>query len=252
MDHFLRGRVAQLTEAQRSALEEAVSDRRRLPPRSVLIDRGEVLRHSTMLVEGFMIRFIDDQDGERQIVAFHVPGDFVDLHGYPLEILDHGIASVTEAEVAIVPHRALETLTERDPDLGRTLWAATLLDASIHREWLFRLGRLNAVGRIAHFILETDARLQAIGHSDGRRFILPITQADLGEITGLTSIHINRVLRMLREERICIFRSSTVEILDPERLARIGQFDPAYLYLRSGAGLDRHAVSRTTAGEEMR
>lgn len=232
MEFFLRNRtVATLSDDERALLEKAAGERRRLPARTTLIERGQALRQSTMLVEGFMIRYIDDLEGRRQVVAFHVPGDFVDLHGYPLAVLDHSIATLTDALIATVPHAELSRLIEADVHLGRKLWASTLLDAAIHREWLFRLGRLDAVGRVAHFFAETDARLRAIGLSDGRGYDLPITQIDVSEITGLTSVHVNRVLRMLREENICLFRGSRVDILDRGRLERLGQFDPTYLYL---------------------
>jgi CRP-like cAMP-binding protein len=232
MDLFLRNRtIAVLSTQERDTLEKAVSDRRALPARATLVDRGETLRQSTMLTTGFMIRYIDDLEGRRQVVAFHVPGDFVDLHGYPLHLLDHSIATLTAVTVALVPHSALDRMTETHPLLVRKLWGSTLLDAAMHREWLFRIGRLDAIGRVAHFLAETNARLCAIGLSNGRTYTLPVTQTDLAEITGLTSIHVNRVLRALREEKVCTFRASRVEILDVQRLAKMGQFDPTYLYL---------------------
>lgn len=236
MDLFLRNRtIATLDDDERAALEHAVDRQRQLPARATLLHRGEPLHQSTILIRGFMIRFIDDVEGGRQVVAFHIPGDFVDLHGYPLHVLDHSLATVTDVSIATVPHVRLQELTDRYPDLMRKLWGSTLLDAAMHREWLFMLGRLDAVGRIAHFIAETNARLCAGGLSDGATYRLPITQADLSEITGLTSIHVNRVLRTLREEKVCIFRSGQVEILDRARLHRLGQFDPAYLYLKNEA-----------------
>jgi CRP-like cAMP-binding protein len=196
-----------------------------------VVRAGEVLEQSTLLVEGMMSRHIDDRTGLRQLVAVHVPGDFVDLHAYPLKILDHDVATMTGATVAIVPHAHLDAIDREIPQLTRKLWFATLLDAAIHRGWLFRLGRLDAVGRIAHFLCEANARFVSAGLSDGRRFTLGLTQADLAEICGLTNVHVNRVLRHLREERLCLFRSSLVDILEPERLAARGQFDPDYLYM---------------------
>lgn len=232
MERFLRNRtIADLTPEEREGLERAVSERRRLPRRTTLVERGDRLHHSTMLIEGFMIRYIDDLEGRRQVVAFHVPGDFVDLHGYPLQVLDHSIATLGDVLIGLVPHAAITRLTDHDVPFARKLWASTLLDAAIHREWLFRLGRLDAVGRVAHFFSETNARLQAIGLSVDGKFQLPLTQVELAEITGLTSIHVNRVLRMLREEAICTFRNSRVDIADRSRLERIAQFDPTYLYL---------------------
>jgi CRP-like cAMP-binding protein len=236
-ERFLRGRRGvQLETAERARLEAAISEVRLIDPRTRLVRAGEPLSQSTLLIEGFLCRYIDDRKGLRQLVAIHVPGDFVDLHGYPLKTLDHDVATLTAATVATVPHEELAGIERSAPELARKLWFATLLDAAIHRAWLFRLGRLDAVGRVAHFLCETNARLAVAGLSDGRRFALGITQNDLAEICGLTDVHVNRVVRALREEGLCLFRSSLVEIPDLTRLSARGQFDPAYLYI------DEHAA----------
>lgn len=231
-DRFLRNsRGVRLEPAERERLEAAISEIQTLEPRSTILRAGDRLEQSTLLLEGFMSRYIDDRNGLRQLVAVHVPGDFVDLHAYPLKELEHDVAAMTAATVAIVPHANLDAAIKDLPELTRKLWFATLVDAAIHRAWLFRLGRLDAVGRVAHFLCETNARLVSAGLSDGRRFALGITQTDVAEICGLTNVHVNRVMRHLREERFCVFRSSLVEILDPKQLAKRGQFDPYYLYI---------------------
>jgi CRP-like cAMP-binding protein len=231
-DRFLRHRRgARLTTDERALLEGAIDRVSDIDARQVIVAADTPLTHSTFLVEGIMCRDLDDRQGLRQLVAIHVPGDFVDLHAYPLHVLDHDVATLTPAKVATVPHSALDRILDDRPAFARKLWYATLLDAAIHRAWLFRLGRLDAGGRIAHFLCETNARLEAVGLSDGRSFALGITQHDLSEICGLTSVHINRVLRGLREEKIVSFRSSRVEIHDPARLQRRAEFDPSYLYL---------------------
>lgn len=231
-ERFLRDkRGVRLEPEERARLEAAISEVRTLDPRTTIVRAGERLHHSTLLLEGFMSRHIDDRNGLRQLVAVHVPGDFVDLHAYPLKVLDHDVGTMTAATVAIVPHGKLEAIMRDLPELGRKLWFSTLIDAAIHRAWLFRLGRLDAVGRVAHFLCETNARLSSAGLSDGRRFALGVTQNDVAEICGLTNVHVNRVMRHLREERLCVFRSSLVEILDPRGLIARGQFDPDYLYI---------------------
>lgn len=234
-DRFLKDkRGVTLERAERARLEAAVREVRTLAPRTTLVRAGEPLHQSILLIEGIVDSHIDDDDGLRQLVAVHVPGDFVDLHGYPLKVLDHDVATMTAATVAIVPHSALDEIMVAMPAMARKLWFATLIDAAIHRAWLFRLGRLDAIGRVAHFLSETNARLISAGLSDGRRFALGLTQTDIADICGLTNVHVNRVLRSLREERICVFRSSLVEVLDPQRLASRGQFDPSYLYIDDG------------------
>jgi CRP-like cAMP-binding protein len=235
-DRFLRHRRgAILSPDERAVLEAGIDNVQTLGARQLVVPAGVPVDHSTLLVDGFMCRYIDDRRGLRQLVAFHVPGDFVDLHAYPLQTLDHDVASLTGVTVATVPHSALDAMLEARPELARKLWYSTLLDAAIHRAWLFRLGRLDAGGRIAHFLCETNARLQAVGLSDGYRFSLGLTQTDLSEICGLTSVHINRVMRSLREEGVVSFRSSLVEIYDLPRLQRHAEFDPDYLYLDADA-----------------
>jgi CRP-like cAMP-binding protein len=231
-ERFLRDkRGASLEANERARIEAAITEVNTLGPRKIVARADERLTNSTLLLEGIMSRYLDDRNGLRQLVAIHFPGDFLDLHAFPLKVLDHDVATLTTATVATVPHAEIEAIAEEMPQLIRKLWFATLLDAAIHRAWLFRLGRLDATGRVAHFLCETNARLFSAGLSDGRRFALALTQADLAEICGLTTVHVNRVMRQLREEQLCLFRSSLVEILDPAGLAKRAQFDPAYLYI---------------------
>ncbi len=236
MDRLLANRrgVA-LTADERALLEGAISEIRTLDGRSTLVEVGRLVEVSTYLLEGVMSRYIDDRKGLRQLVAIHVPGEFVDLHAYPMRKLDHSIGTLTAATVAIVPHASLKTVLDPRPDLARKLWFSTLIDAAMHRAWLFRVGRLDAVGRVAHFLCEMNARLQAVGLSDGRRFVLALTQADIAEICGLTTVHINRSLRQLREAGLCQMRASLVEVNDPAALARRGDFAVDYLYLDEAA-----------------
>lgn len=236
---FLRGRRrGEMSDAEAQLLESSVTETRRLPRRSILVRRGEPVHVATLLLEGTMVRYMDDRDGRRQIVAIHVPGDFVDLHGYPLRTLDHDVATVNAARIAMIPHGALDRIGEEQPHLARLMWFSTLLDAAMHRDWIFRLGRLGAAGRIAHLLCELNVRLRAVGQSDGRRFQLPLTQIDLGEACGLTSIHVNRTLRQLREDGLCTFERGTVTIADWPALKRLGEFDPDYLFFSDPGLID--------------
>lgn len=220
-----------LSSVERAVLEAAISETRRLPAGHVIVHQGEPVNSSTLLVQGLMTRHMDGRDGRRHLVGVHVPGDFVDLHAYALKKLDHDVGALTEVQVAIVPHARLERIQAMHGHLTRRLWFLTLLDAAMHRQWVYRLSSLNAVERVAHFLCEINARLMAIGASDGRSFALSMTQADIGEVCSLTNVHVNRVLRQLREEGLVSMKSSLVEIHDLRALAAAGQFQPDYLYL---------------------
>ncbi len=228
---FLMGRHREdLSEHELEALERAVGSVTTYAAREELVHHGTEIHHSMLLVEGFVCRYMDGLDGHRQLVALHVPGDFVDLHGFPLKRLDHDIASLTEVKVANFPHPDLSRLIVQHPNLGRMLWFSTLLDAAMHREWIFRLGRLGAIGRVAHFFAEVGRRLQMVGLSDGSLFPLPLHQSDLAEACGITTVHVNRVLRDLRERKVVNFKAGEVVVHDILALHALAEFDDRYLY----------------------
>ncbi|WP_170209855.1 Crp/Fnr family transcriptional regulator [Sphingomonas oligophenolica] len=228
---FLAGRGRdRMSRAELVTLDSAMSRTRTVDPRTAIVRRGEYINVSTYLISGYICRYMDDREGHRQLVALHVPGDFVDLHAFPMKRLDHDVASLGPVEIGTYEHETLARIGTDSPHLTRMLWYSTLLDAAMHREWIFRLGRLGAVGRVAHFFCEIDARLAMVGLSEDHRFTLPLTQADLAEATGLTGVHVNRTLRRLREDGLMSFRHGAVEIADPVRLARLAEFDPDYLY----------------------
>jgi CRP-like cAMP-binding protein len=234
---FLRGRRRrELSPDERDALERAVLRVDTVPARKTVLRRGEPSPYASMLIDGAMCRYMDARDGYRQLVCYHVPGDFVDLHGYPLGYLDHDIATLTECRMAVVPHDRLDELVARMPHLARLLWFSTVLDGALHREWIFRAGRLDATGKLAHFLCETHARMAAIGRVDGGRFALPLTQQDLGEALGLTGVHVNRTLRRLREAGLADLGGKEAAIHDLPALAALGEFVPDYLYLEDVAG----------------
>ena len=224
-------RQREISDEERTALENIFSAPVTLPRRHTLVRTGEPVTRCTYLIAGFMCRYMDAIDGQRQLVSLEVPGDFVDLHGYPLQRLDHELATLGECTVAFAEHHRVTELIERFPHLGRILWFSTLTDAAMHREWVFRLGRLDALGRIAHLICETYVRLDALNLVEDGNFAWPLTQQDLGEACGLTSVHVNRTLRVLREAGLMDWSERTVRVIDFRRLATAAEFSPEYLYL---------------------
>ena len=237
---FLLGRARDaLSEEERQVIEDAVSTVRQVPARMPVMRRGDLVSTSAMLIEGFMCRYLDDREGYRQLVSMHVPGDFVDLHGFPMKRLDHDIATLGPCTVAYFEHARLAEIIAEHPRLTRWLWFSTLLDAAIHREWIFRMGRLGADGRVAHFFCELNARLEMVDLAKDGRFALPATQADVAEACGITGVHVNRVLRLMRERGLLLFRGGEVQMLNVPGLTALAEFDPAYLYGSQSSWLSR-------------
>jgi CRP-like cAMP-binding protein len=228
---FLRNRGRTRMSAEEiAALEAAFDGVRTVAARKTLIEKGAPVQHSTLLIDGVMCRYLDDNDGQRQLLGVHIAGDFVDLHGFPLERLDHDVATLTEATIATIPRERVMDLVARFPNLARVLWRSTMLDAAMHREWIFRLGRLGAQGRVAHFFSEMETRLRLAGLGDENATPLPINQTDVAEACGLTPVHVNRVLRVLREDGLLTFRSGVIRIDDRHALHRLAEFDDEFLY----------------------
>jgi CRP-like cAMP-binding protein len=226
----LRARDAMSDEEER-VLRDVVARTEDVPADRIVVRAGEELSFSILLLDGLMCRYKDLRNGERQIMELHVPGDFLDLHGFLLKRLDHNVMALVPCRIAIAPHSRLAAITEEHPHLTRLLWLTTLIDAAIHREWLLSLGRRSAIARTAHFFCEMHARLGVVGLADATGFLLRITQTDLAECLGLTAVHVNRTLRELRESGLAVFRNGRVEILDPAGLKRTAEFDPDYLQI---------------------
>src|SRR5688500_441270 len=216
---------------EEEVLRSSVSEIREYPAGRTIVRTGTTLSASTLLVEGIVCRYKDLADGQRQIMELHVAGDFVDLHGFLLKQLDHNVGAMTAVKVAMVPHDALRGITETHPHLGRMLWFSTLLDAAIHREKILSIGRRTALARIAHIFCELHVRLRLVGLGSDTGYHLPLTQADLADVTGLTSVHVNRMLKKLRDDNMLTFRGGVVTVGDWERLQRVAEFDPTYLHL---------------------
>jgi CRP-like cAMP-binding protein len=216
---------------EEKALRDALGEVINYPADYTFIAPGQELDCSTLLLDGILCRYKDLSDGQRQITELHVAGDFADLHSFTLKHLDHSVMALTPSKIVQVPHEKLRAITEEHQHLARVLWFSTNLDAAIHREWEVSLGRRTALERTAHLFCELQLRLGVVGLATEREYALPITQAELAECLGLTSVHVNRVLKELRERELVEFRSGRVTILDLPQLRRAAEFDPVYLYL---------------------
>lgn len=226
----LRGRD-EVTAQEEAVLRALIQETEQIPARRTIIRRGTPLQRSVLLLEGMMCRYKDLRNGRRQITAIHVPGDFLDLHGFTLKRLDHDVMSLPSSVVGYAPHVELVKITETHPHLTRLLWFSTNLDAAIHREWELSLGQRTGAARAAHLFCELHARLEIVGLARGTTFDLPMNQTELGESLGLTVVHTNRVLRELRQRELATFSKGVVTILDLPAIKNFAEFDPAYLYV---------------------
>lgn len=221
-----------ISPAEEAAIRGAVTEAQSIPDRKVFIRRGEELRVSTLLLDGWMARARDLEGGQRQITELHVAGDFVDLHSFTLKRLDHDVITLSRCRIAIVPHDNLRLITEKFPHLARVYWLMTNIDAAVHREWGVSLGRRSAASRLAHLICELSLRLRTAGRASDSGFDFPLTQDELAECLGITAVHMNRTIQELRRQNLIQLERNRLTILDWPALTELGEFDPMYLYLQ--------------------
>jgi CRP-like cAMP-binding protein len=220
-----------LSAEEKAALEDACTPPKRLAAGVDMVREGDRPKESTLILEGFCGRYNDLRDGRRQITALHVTGDFVDLHSFPLHIMDHGVIVLSPCVVTTFAHETLREITEHFPHLTRMLWLNTLLDSAIHRRWLVAMGRLSSTGQLAHLLCELRVRLAIVGLADESGYDFPLTQTEVADVLGLSLVHVNRVVQELRREELIAWSGGRVTILDLARLEALAEFDTAYLHL---------------------
>jgi CRP-like cAMP-binding protein len=223
---------ARLTDEDRAVLQDLTSKTRRVARNLDIIFEGERPENVHLVVEGFACRYKTLADGRRQIMAFLVPGDFCDLHVAILDEMDHSIGTGWGCTIVDLPRSAIEDLTAHHPRITRALWWATLVDEGTLRAWLVNMGQRDADRQMAHLVCELLVRLRIVGLVSNGSFAFPITQEDLADTLGVTSVHVNRVLQDLRSQDLLEWKSKRLYIPDVERLMAFAEFDPKYLHLK--------------------
>jgi len=224
--------IVALSDEEKQALQSLPIQLAALKTDQDIVCVGDRPSQCFMLVEGFTCVYKLTSEGKRQIVAFHVPGDMPDLHSLHLEVMDISMATVTPCTLGFIPHEALRRLCEGYPRIAAALWRETLVDASIFREWMTGIGRRESYNRMAHLLCEFWMRLRAVGLTQGHSFTLPVTQVELADAIGASTVHVNRVFQELRTNGLIRTTGAQVNIPDWEKLKEAADFDPLYLHLR--------------------
>jgi CRP-like cAMP-binding protein len=215
-----------------AAVGQLPLDVRIFPAGADLVREGDRPAHCCLVVEGLAARYKLTGDGQRQIMSFHWAGDIPDLQTLHLRTMDHSLGAITRTTAAFISHDSIHRLIAGHPGIGSLLWRDTLIDSAIFREWLTGVGRRSAYSRIAHLICELYLRAKAVGLTTDHSMELPITQAELGDALGLSSVHVNRVLQELRGEGLIVSRGRMLVITDWPGLEAAGDFDPTYLHIQ--------------------
>ncbi|WP_376740419.1 Crp/Fnr family transcriptional regulator [Mesorhizobium caraganae] len=207
------------------------------PGQQVALEWNEPSR-CCLVVEGLLRRYSNLSNGTVQTLSIHVPGDIPDLQGLHLRTMDHTLASIGGSKVALLAHREILDVLRKSPRLVALFWRESLVDAAVARAWVKVLGGHDALGRFAHLACELYVRMRVMGLVSDNSYPLPITQVHLGETIGASVVHVNRILKKLRDDRLLVHKRGRLVILNWDRLSEVADFDPAYLNLREPLYLD--------------
>lgn len=224
------GEIDAEDEAALHSLEGQVRDVGR--GEDLLVEGEERPTTSVVVVSGLLQRYNLTADGRRQIHSFYIAGDTPCLETIHLDYMDNTLGTAAPSRVGIVPHAELHRVMEERPKVRALIWRETLAQAAIFRLWLMRNSQMLAHASLAHFFCEMLTRARSAGLSDGTAMDLPLTQEDVADALGMTSVHVNRTLSLLRTGGLADFRGGKLNVADPQRLAEVGEFDPRYLHLR--------------------
>ena len=222
-----------LSDREKAAIAHLPVEMRELTAGHDIVRIGDRPAHCCLLLDGFAYRYKYVGQGLRQILSFHIPGDMPDLLSLHLPVMDHSLGTIGASNVGFIAHDSIHRLIKDHPRIGAALWRETLIDGSIFREWLAAVGRRNAHSRIAHLLCEIVTRMEVVELAPDKCVQTPITQSAIADALGLTAVHVNRVAQELRGEGLITWRGRSLRINDWDRLAAIGEFDPAYLHLGS-------------------
>jgi CRP-like cAMP-binding protein len=227
--------VSRLDDEDRRALSELPMRTRLIEENNDIFREGHASTECCVILSGVACRYKIIAGGRRQILSFHFAGDMPDLQGLLLSKMDHCLAVLTKADVAYIPHAAIRTLSEQRPALAKAFYRQALVDGSIFREWIANVGQRLALQRVAHLICECFERMRSLGLADDKTFELPVTQSELGDATGLSSVHINRTMQSLRKAGLVISKGKVHTIPDWVRLREAADFNSAYLHFLPAA-----------------
>lgn len=233
-----------LEKDEQRALEQAVSWSKRFDHHKDLVCEDEKTDNLLLVTSGWAYRYTCVPDGGRQLTALLVPGDIANLDALLFERVAYNVRTLTDVTVVALPRRQALALVENHPGIARTFTGLAMIENAIASKWMLSLGRRSALARVAHLLCEIAIRL---GVEDGNEitFAFPLRQEQIGDLLGLTNIHVNRTLRQLRCEGLIQLCDRVLSIPDVAALHHAAGFDPSYLRM------NRHIDAAARPAREM-
>ncbi|MCZ8370502.1 MAG: Crp/Fnr family transcriptional regulator [Porphyrobacter sp.] len=225
---------ANLQERDRGIIEGLWQKTRKLSNKKYLSRGGEGALSFPVLLSSWAARYQIVRNGGRQITQLLLPGDSFEFDSHSSEDVIDAIVALCDCEVANISYADMDQAIEGSPAICSAMMSYGSKENAIFASWLVSIGRRDAHELMAHLICELHHRLAVDDADDADvEFLFPLTQEDLADVLGLTPVHVNRKLQMLRQNDLIRLRSKRLEILNLPALKKIAGFSPSYLTARN-------------------
>lgn len=229
--HRLHG----LSEEDRAAFESLPLHTATVAAGKDIVRVAERADRCAIILEGLAFGYKLTGDGQRQILCLYLAGDLPDLQSLHFKMTDTGVGALSACHIGYVSYDVLKDLCAQRASLTTVLWRETLLQAAIVREWLLNVGRRDALVSLSHLLCEIVVRHRLAGLTSDYSCNFPFTQASLADALGLSAVHVNRTVQMLRADGLIEWEHRHLTVLDWGRLRALADFHPAYLHLNPSA-----------------
>lgn len=227
--------VSSLTPQSREAVLRILQPGRTVPARDTIVRDGSRETMVKVLASGFACRYLYLPAGRRQITGFVLPGDLCDFGFLSATPASQGVVALAPCLVAAAELDHFAAVVEENADIMTAILRCVAIDQRSTQERLVSLGGRNALHRVGHLLCELHFRLGEVGLvRPGEVFELPLTQSELGEALGLSTVHVNRTVQTLRRLGLAIWRERLVKLPDPAGLAALSSFEAGYLLVGQG------------------
>jgi CRP-like cAMP-binding protein len=242
------GHYLSLTEDEKDALAQLEAHTRSYRRGALIRSENDRAQEMFIIRSGWMFSYVLLADGSRQILGLHFPGDLVGASCAAFRDATEALVAITDVTLCPFDKKGLRVLYEEHPRLAALLFAVTHAERVALTDRLASLGRTSAKSRVAALLLDSRDRLRVMNSDIQDGFALPLTQEEIGDATGLTAVHVNRMMRALVEEGLIARANSQVTILDEQRLARVANYINRYAKLDLGWLPDARPTIRRPSG----
>jgi CRP-like cAMP-binding protein len=199
--------------------------------------------------DGWLARYKILHKGSRQIMDFILPGQVFGQQACLFKTSLYSVVTITETTLSTVRFDLVDNIFERNVALAKALFWSTAYEGAILGEHLIDAARRSAYERVSHLLLELFVRLNAVHLTEGMTYSMPLTQELIADALGLTTVHVNRTLRELREDKLIALDGRSVTILNFEALSLLSDFENSYL--ADAARMLRNVIAPAKSAESF-